>query len=146
MAIFGRPFVKWSWFSLCYGTIVLSVCDVGVLWPNGWMDQDVTWYKGRPRPRRHYVRWGPSTPPRKGARHPLFGPCLLWQNGRAFQQLLSSCSSKPGLARSPSVLFLHLFWKRTFGDKWHWFFYRSDAISVTQPTVSEQWGPIFKTS
>jgi len=29
-------------FALCYGTIVgpvsLSVCDVGVLWPNGWMD------------------------------------------------------------------------------------------------------------
>ena len=22
-----------------------------MLWPNGWMDQDVTWYKDRPRPR-----------------------------------------------------------------------------------------------
>jgi len=22
------------------------------LWPNGWMDQDATWYWGRPRPRR----------------------------------------------------------------------------------------------
>ena len=21
-----------------------------LLWPNGWMDQDVTWYGGRPRP------------------------------------------------------------------------------------------------
>jgi len=21
----------------------LPVCDVGVLWPNGWMDQDATW-------------------------------------------------------------------------------------------------------
>ena len=38
----------------------LSVCNVGVLWPNGWMDQDATWYGGRPRPRRHCVRWGPS--------------------------------------------------------------------------------------
>ena len=23
---------------------VLSVCDIGVLWPNGWMDQDETWH------------------------------------------------------------------------------------------------------
>jgi len=30
------------------------------LWPNGWMDQDATWYRGRPRPRPHCVRWGPS--------------------------------------------------------------------------------------
>jgi len=34
---------------------VLSVCNVGVLWPNGWMDQDATWYGGRPRPRTHCV-------------------------------------------------------------------------------------------
>jgi len=36
---FGRPFVKR--FALCYRSVdlsVLSVCDVGVLWPNGWMD------------------------------------------------------------------------------------------------------------
>jgi len=25
---------------------VLSVCYVGVLWPNGWMDQDETWHAG----------------------------------------------------------------------------------------------------
>jgi len=24
----------------------LSVCNVGVLWPNGWMDQDETWHAG----------------------------------------------------------------------------------------------------
>ena len=27
-----------------------------LLWPNGCMDQDATWYGGRLRPRRHYVR------------------------------------------------------------------------------------------
>jgi len=60
--IFGRPFVKR--FALCYRSVVcvsvcpvLSVCDVGVLWP----------------------------PPKKGAEHPIFGPCLLWQNGRMDQ-------------------------------------------------------------
>ena len=33
-----------------------------LLWPNGWMDQDVTWYGGRPWPRRRCVGWGPSSP------------------------------------------------------------------------------------
>jgi len=35
-----------------------------LLWPNGWMDQDATRYRGRPRPRRHCIRWGPSSPPK----------------------------------------------------------------------------------
>jgi len=30
------------------------------------MDQDATWYGGRPRPKRHCVTWGPSSPPIKG--------------------------------------------------------------------------------
>jgi len=38
----GRPFVKR--FALCYRTVVCPVCDVGVLWPNGLMDQDETWH------------------------------------------------------------------------------------------------------
>jgi len=46
-----------------------------LLWPNGWMDQDATWYGGGPRPRPHRIRW---RPPRKGTQPPLFGPCLLW--------------------------------------------------------------------
>ena len=62
-------------FALCYRTVVLSVClsvclsdslsvcEVGVLWPNGYMDQDETWRGGRPRP--HCVRWRPSPPPKK---------------------------------------------------------------------------------
>jgi len=63
-----------------------------LLWRNGWMDQDTTWYRGRPRPRRHCVRCGPSSPHRKGHSSPaLFGPCLLWPNGRPSQQLLSCC-------------------------------------------------------
>jgi len=48
---------------------------------NGCMDQDATWYGGRPRPRRHCVRWGPSFPPEKGAEPPIFGPFLLWPSG-----------------------------------------------------------------
>ena len=87
-SIFGGPFVKR--FALSYQTVVcpvlsclscLSVCDVGVLWPNGWMDQDKTWHAGRPRPWPHYVRWEPSSPSPKGAQPPIFGPRLLWPNG-----------------------------------------------------------------
>ena len=53
----------------------LSVCNVGVSWPNGWMDQDATWYRGRPWPRPHCVRWGPSNPQGKGQSSlPTFQP------------------------------------------------------------------------
>jgi len=65
--MFGRPFVKR--FALCYRTVVLSVltvlsvcpvCNIGISWPNGWMDQDETWHGGRPQPYSHCVRRGPS--------------------------------------------------------------------------------------
>ena len=41
----------------------------------------------------HCVRWGSSSPShRKGhSSPPLFGPCLLWPNGRPSQLLMSSC-------------------------------------------------------
>jgi len=39
-----------------------------LLWPNGWIDQDATWYGCRSQPRPHCVRWGPSfSPPPEGA-------------------------------------------------------------------------------
>jgi len=50
-----------------------------LLWPKGWMDQDVIWYGGRPRTKPYCVRWGPSSP-YKGAQPPVFSPCLLWPN------------------------------------------------------------------
>ena len=53
---------------------VLSVCNVGVLWLNGWMDQDETWHGLCPG---HTVLDG--------------DPCLLWPNGRPSQLLLSTC-------------------------------------------------------
>jgi len=51
-----------------------------LLWPNGGMDQDVTWYGRKPRRRQRCVRWGGSSP-LKGAQPPVFGSCLLWPNG-----------------------------------------------------------------
>jgi len=52
-----------------------------LLWQNGWMHQDATWYGSRPQPRRLCVRWGSSPLPKKRAEPPIFGPCLLWPNG-----------------------------------------------------------------
>jgi len=51
-----------------------------LLWSNSWIDQDTTWYRGRPRPRPNCIRWGPSSHERDTA-PPLFGPCLLWPKG-----------------------------------------------------------------
>jgi len=42
-----------------------------LLCPYGWMDQDATWYGGRPRSKRHCVRWGPSSPSPKRGRTPF---------------------------------------------------------------------------
>jgi len=51
-----------------------------LLWPNDWMDEDAAWYGGRPRPRPHCTRRGPSSRERgTAAPPPLFCPCLLWQ-------------------------------------------------------------------
>ena len=48
-----------------------------LLRPNGCMDQDAIWYGGRPRPRRHCVRWRPSSPlPKKGAEPLISDPFL----------------------------------------------------------------------
>jgi len=41
-----------------------------LLWPDGCVHQDATWYGGRPRSTRHCVRCGPSYPQKKGHIHP----------------------------------------------------------------------------
>ena len=53
-----------------------------LLWPNRWMDKDVTWYGGRSRPCPRCVRWGPSSP--QGAQTPNFRPMSVvakWPDG-----------------------------------------------------------------
>jgi len=71
----GKPFYKRSPknglpYAIGRTTLsVLSVGDVGVLWPNSWTNQDATWYGGRPWLRR------PSSPTRRGtAASPTFRP------------------------------------------------------------------------
>ena len=59
-----------------------------LLWPNGWTDQDATWYEGRPWCKRHCVTWGPISPlPKRGAEPPIFGPWVLCQNGSLDQDV-----------------------------------------------------------
>jgi len=45
-----------------------------LLWPNRWMDQDGSWYGGRPQPSDFMLDWD-------RAPSPIFGPFLLWPNG-----------------------------------------------------------------
>ena len=72
-----RPMLWDRCLSVCLSChMSCPVCNVGVLWPNGWSDQDETWQAGRPRLWPHCVRWGPSSPswgpPQKGGRAPQF--------------------------------------------------------------------------
>jgi len=49
-----------------------------LLWPNGWMDEDATWYGSRPRPRPHCIRRGSCSVQNGHSGPHLVGPCLLW--------------------------------------------------------------------
>jgi len=48
-------------------SVIFGPC---LLWPNGWLDQDATWYRGRSQPKRHCVRWGPRSPSTKRRHSP----------------------------------------------------------------------------
>ena len=68
---------------------------IGVLWPNGWIDQDETWRGRRPRQRLYCVDGDPAPLP-KGAQSPIFGPCLSWPNNWLDQDATSyGCRPRP---------------------------------------------------
>ena len=48
-----------------------------LLWPNGWMDEDATWYGSRPRPRPHCIRRGPSSARNGHSSPPSFRPVFI---------------------------------------------------------------------
>ena len=73
------------------GTALPPIFSPCLLWPNGWMGQDATWYRGRLRPMPHCVRRGPSSPRERGTTAPLFSAHVYCDNGRPSQLLLSSC-------------------------------------------------------
>jgi len=43
-----------------------NIFGPSLLWPNGWVHQDATWYGGRPRPTLHCVQCGPRYLQKKG--------------------------------------------------------------------------------
>jgi len=62
-----------------------------LLWPNGCMDQDATWYGSRPRPRPHCNRRGQSSPRKGHSSPPLFSAHVYCGHGRPSQLLLNCC-------------------------------------------------------
>jgi len=70
-------------------TPIFGLC---LLWPNGWMDQDATWYRGTVGFGLGHIVLDGDTAPSHGKGHngnpPFFDPCLLWANGRPYQLLL----------------------------------------------------------
>jgi len=57
---------------------------------NGWMHQDTTWYGGRPQPRRHCDRWGPSSP---WAQLPNFRPMYVVAKRLDGQRVSARCAT-----------------------------------------------------
>ena len=66
--------------------------DVGpcLLWSNGWMDEDATWYGSSLQHKSHCVRRGPSFPPAKGSQQP---PTLRPMSTVATVAHLSCCKA-----------------------------------------------------
>jgi len=54
------------------GTAAPHQFSANILWPNGSMDQDATWYGSRPRPWPYCIRWEPSSPSEKDTVAPSF--------------------------------------------------------------------------
>jgi len=88
------------------------ILDPCLLWPNGWMAQDATWYGGMPGRRRHCVRRGPSCPPppsKRGRGHssPTDFPGHIYcgQTAGWMQMLLGT---EVGLGAGKTVLHIQL--------------------------------------
>jgi len=54
-----------------------SIFGPCLLWPNGWMDEDATWYGSRPWHRPHCIRRGPSCLRNGHNSPPLFSPMSI---------------------------------------------------------------------
>ena len=67
-----------------YGTTASPLFGPCLLWPNGWIDQDATWYGGIGLGQGDIVLHGHLASPTERGRALLTfaaGPCLLWPNG-----------------------------------------------------------------
>jgi len=84
------------------GTPAPQIFGPFLLWPNGWVHQDATWYGCRPQPRGLCVRWRPSPPPPKGGGAPKFLAHLYC--GQTAGWIKMPLGTKVGLSPGDSVL------------------------------------------
>ena len=112
---FGPPFV--NGFALCYRTVVrsvcqsrsvsqscLSVCNVGVLCPNGWMIKIKLITEVALGPGHIVFDGDPAPLPKRGTAPPIFGPCQLWPKGWMDQDATWS-RGRPGPRRQCQIRF-----------------------------------------
>ena len=82
--LWSRPHcARWGHTSLPKKRIEPPIFGPFLLWPNGWMHQDATWYEGRPQPRRLCVRFDPALSPKNGRSpqslaHVYYGQMAAW--------------------------------------------------------------------
>ena len=92
------------------GTELPQFWPMSLLCPNGWTDQHVTWYGGRPRRKPHCARWGPSSlSPERGRSAPQFSAHVYCAQtaGLINMPLSTKASLGPGhivLDRDPAPL------------------------------------------
>jgi len=116
------------------------------------MDQDATWFGGRPRPRPycargaqppifgpcllctevglgpdHIVLDGDPAPHLKGAQSPLFGLCLLWPNGAGWIKM--SLGTKVGLGQATLCYMRIQFPKKGHSTQFLWSTVFLDVLS-----------------
>ena len=103
-----------------------------LLWPNGWLDQDATWYRDKPPPKQHCVRWGPISPKKDSS--PTFRLMYCGQTAGLIKMPLGTevgCGpgdivlhGNPALLKGtqPLPLFVHVYYgKRLDGSRYHWY-------------------------
>jgi len=81
-----------------------------LVWPNGWIHQDATWYGSRTRPRRYCVRCGPAPPQMGHGRK-------IWHGHQNFQPM-SIVAKRLPISATAEFLFKaqdggsHYIWKK----------------------------------
>ena len=112
---------------------VLSVCDVGVLLPDGWMDQDETWLGGRLHHGHIVLDGDPALPPQKGhspqfLAHVCCGQTAGWikmplraevDHGRGDIVLDADPAPPPKKGGTAPPILAHVVAKRQHGSRCH---------------------------
>jgi len=85
-----------------------------VLWPNGRMIQDASWYEGRLWPWPHCIIWGRSCP-KDAQPSPILGPCLLVMRKASAQATLLDGTQLPSPKGTAAPNFRPMYCGQTAG-------------------------------